>query len=103
MLPRWAQQAGAGLVLDTDAHSHRDLITLEFARTVVLGAGLTEDEFKAMRQRSHDLVARAGYGHPLIPDDFFGIPMSGLLGGLGRTRNAKFFPGFAGGLPFKAT
>ncbi len=39
-----AKETGADLILNTDAHSPRDLITSEFAYNVLLGAGLTEKD-----------------------------------------------------------
>jgi histidinol phosphatase-like PHP family hydrolase len=44
---RVCRQAGAALVLDTDAHEPGDLATFAFARQVGLGAGLTESEVHA--------------------------------------------------------
>ena len=58
---RMAKQAGAGLVLNTDTHAPTDLVDIDFARLVVLGAGLTEDDFEEMRRRSLALIARKGY------------------------------------------
>lgn len=51
-------QAGARLVLDTDAHEPGDLITGEFARDVLLGAGLTGEQVKAVFQNSQDLAEK---------------------------------------------
>ena len=50
---------GAPLILNTDTHSPGDLIDLEFARTVALGAGLSEADFKAMIASSEKLVKKA--------------------------------------------
>jgi histidinol phosphatase-like PHP family hydrolase len=44
-----ALRTGARLVLDTDAHSPGDLIDAAFARTVALGAGLTEARYAELR------------------------------------------------------
>lgn len=41
---RVAQEAGARMVLDSDAHAPGDLLTREFAMKVALGAGLDDDE-----------------------------------------------------------
>jgi histidinol phosphatase-like PHP family hydrolase len=41
------REAGAAMVLDTDTHHPDDLITLDFARQVAAGAGLSEDEVVA--------------------------------------------------------
>jgi len=58
---RLAKQFGAGLVINTDAHAPGDLISLDFARRVALGAGLDEADFQAMRERAGDLVRRVGW------------------------------------------
>ncbi len=57
---RVAKQTGAGLILNTDAHLYSDLIDLNFARVVALGAGLDDEDFKRMRQRAMDLINRIG-------------------------------------------
>ena len=44
-----ARDAGAPLVLNTDAHSPSDLVKEPFARNVALGAGLSEDEYRVLR------------------------------------------------------
>ena len=41
---RMAREAGAKMVLDSDAHAPQDLLTREFATKVALGAGLDDDE-----------------------------------------------------------
>lgn len=45
-----ARRAGAPLVLNTDAHGPGDLVAEPFARTVALGAGLSEAEYGALRR-----------------------------------------------------
>ncbi|MBW1708999.1 MAG: histidinol phosphate phosphatase domain-containing protein [Deltaproteobacteria bacterium] len=57
---RVAKAAGAKLVLNTDAHAPSDLITVKFAGTVALGAGLTEDDFKDMRAQALNLLKNIG-------------------------------------------
>jgi len=42
-----ARQAGARLVVNTDAHTPRDMIDQEMARLVAAGAGLNETEVEA--------------------------------------------------------
>ena len=54
-----AQQFGAKLVIDNDAHGPGDLVSLEMARKIALGAGLTEEQFEQARQNSAALVAKA--------------------------------------------
>ena len=41
---RMAKEAGAKMVLDSDAHAPEDLLTREFATKLALGAGLDDDE-----------------------------------------------------------
>ena len=56
---RVAGAAGAKLVIDTDTHEPGDLIDDEFARTVLLGAGLGSGAISAILQNSRDLANRA--------------------------------------------
>jgi histidinol phosphatase-like PHP family hydrolase len=48
------------LVVNSDAHAPGDLMPLDFARRVALGAGMTEDEFERARGNAGELVAKAG-------------------------------------------
>ena len=45
---RTAMVVGASLVVDSDSHAPGDLLTEELARQIVIGAGLTEEEFAAV-------------------------------------------------------
>ena len=45
---RTAKAVGASLVVDSDSHAPGDLLTEELARQIVIGAGLTEEEFAAV-------------------------------------------------------
>jgi len=56
---RLALQYGAMLVVNSDAHAPGDLVPLELARQVALGAGLNEEQFAQCRKNSEDLVKRA--------------------------------------------
>ncbi len=56
---RIAEEAGALLVLNTDTHEPGDLITDEFARNVLLAAGLSDARASAALKNSKDLAARA--------------------------------------------
>jgi len=56
---RIATETGARLVIDTDTHEPGDLITDEFARDILLGAGLSSDEIAAVFQNSKGLAAKA--------------------------------------------
>jgi histidinol phosphatase-like PHP family hydrolase len=54
-----AAETGAKLVIDTDTHEPGDLITDEFARSVLFGAGLNEERISAVLQNSRELAAKA--------------------------------------------
>jgi histidinol phosphatase-like PHP family hydrolase len=56
---RKAAETGAKLVIDTDTHEPGDLITDEFARDILLGAGLSADAIAAVFQNSKGLAAKA--------------------------------------------
>lgn len=51
-----ASKAGAKLVLDTDTHEPGDMITLEFARDVLAGAGLDRKAVDMALSNSRELV-----------------------------------------------
>jgi histidinol phosphatase-like PHP family hydrolase len=53
-----ARKYNAGLVLNTDSHSPRDLIDLEMARKVAKGAGMDEAEIESMFGNSRSLVEK---------------------------------------------
>jgi len=53
-----ARAAGAGLLVNSDAHDPGDLLTEAFARQVALGAGLGEDELQAVLVESPELLLR---------------------------------------------
>ena len=60
-----AQEAGAQMILDSDAHAPDDLLTREFAMTVALGAGLDEDEARALLDNSPlEFLNKLGVEHP---------------------------------------
>jgi putative hydrolase len=46
------------LIINSDAHSHLDLLTPELWRKVGLGAGLSEEELKKVSKNSEDIVAK---------------------------------------------
>jgi histidinol phosphatase-like PHP family hydrolase len=56
---RVALAAGAKLVVNSDAHAPGDLVPLEHARKVALGAGLSEEQFQQCRRNAEALVAKA--------------------------------------------
>jgi histidinol phosphatase-like PHP family hydrolase len=53
-----ALAAGARLVIDTDTHEPGDLVTAEFARTVLSGAGLSTRQTEEVFQSSRELAAK---------------------------------------------
>ncbi len=56
---RLAKKHGARLVLNTDSHEPGDLIPLETAEVVALGAGLARADFQAMLKNSEALLKKA--------------------------------------------
>ena len=59
---RVAREAGATLVLDSDAHAPEDLLTPELCQKVAKGAGLDEDEVHALLEESpRELLAKLGF------------------------------------------
>jgi histidinol phosphatase-like PHP family hydrolase len=56
---RVAGEAGARLVLDTDSHEPGDLITDDFARNILLGAGLSGEQVRTVLRNSRELADRA--------------------------------------------
>ncbi len=56
---RIAAEAGAKLVIDTDSHEPGDLITDEFARQVLAGAGLSDEGIARVLKNSRELADRA--------------------------------------------
>lgn len=59
---RTARQFNAGLVLNTDSHSPRDLVSKETARKIAAGAGMTAKEIRVMFGNSETLLRRAKAG-----------------------------------------
>lgn len=58
-----AVEAGAHMVLDSDAHEPDDLLTRDFALTVALGSGLSEqDAFTLLDSEPQGLLKRVGVG-----------------------------------------
>jgi histidinol phosphatase-like PHP family hydrolase len=56
---KMAQKFRARLVINNDAHAPGDLVSLEMARKIARGAGLTEAQFEAACQNSLELVERS--------------------------------------------
>jgi putative hydrolase len=55
---RLAREAGAELIYNTDSHGPGDLTNEADARKIVLGAGLSADDFSVMQQNALALVKR---------------------------------------------
>jgi histidinol phosphatase-like PHP family hydrolase len=65
---KMAKQAGASLVLDSDAHEPEDLLTPEFRLRVAKGAGLDEDEVHAILETNpRNLLGKLGFGPDHAP------------------------------------
>ena len=61
-----ARDAGARLVLDSDAHAPEDLLTPELCEKVAKGAGLDDDEVHALLEENpRSLLADLGFVFPL--------------------------------------
>lgn len=61
---KMAVQAGARMVLDSDAHEPSDLMTRAFAMKVALGAGLDEEDAYALLETGpRDLLAKVGVAY----------------------------------------
>lgn len=56
---RMAEKYGARLVINNDAHAPGDLVSLDMARKIARGAGLTDAQFEAARRNSFELVERS--------------------------------------------
>jgi putative hydrolase len=54
-----ARQCGARLILNTDAHAPDDLLTLERAQKIAMGAGLSQDDFNEMLKNSRAIIKTA--------------------------------------------
>lgn len=56
---RLAREEGADLVYDTDSHSPSDLTAEEEARRIVMGAGLSADDFTTMQNNALNMAKKA--------------------------------------------
>ena len=62
---RTAREAGASIVLDSDAHAPEDLLTPDFAMKVARGAGLNEDGANHLLQSAPlELLKKVGVPYP---------------------------------------
>lgn len=53
-----AIETGALLMVNADAHGPGDFLTAEMARTVALGAGLSEEQYRRIRQEMSEFAGR---------------------------------------------
>lgn len=51
-----ARKHGAELVLNSDAHEPSDLVTIELAKKIAIGAGLSETDFERMQKNAESLL-----------------------------------------------
>lgn len=56
-----AKSTGARLVINSDAHAPGDLMTEDFAKKVVAGAGLSSDTFPDLLSNARQLLEKIGY------------------------------------------
>ncbi|MCW8858970.1 MAG: histidinol phosphate phosphatase domain-containing protein [Deltaproteobacteria bacterium] len=54
-----AAEFGAKLVINNDAHAPSDLLSADLVRKIVLGAGMTDEQYLQARKNSEELVAKA--------------------------------------------
>jgi len=59
---RLAEEAGATLILNSDAHAPGDFMTRDFAGTVVQGAGLPTDGLSRLLSNAKNLLKKIGCG-----------------------------------------
>jgi histidinol phosphatase-like PHP family hydrolase len=56
-----ARAAGARLILNSDAHAPRDLMTEDFAQKILAGAGLPSDSLPELLSNASQLLEKIGY------------------------------------------
>jgi histidinol phosphatase-like PHP family hydrolase len=56
---KWASTLGVPLTINTDAHAPSDLINMDFARRILLSAGVDEAKVDLVFQNARGLVERA--------------------------------------------
>lgn len=54
-----AKQFNASMVLNTDAHAPSDLISSEMAKKIVIGAGLTQEDFRKIGKNAENILEKA--------------------------------------------
>src|SRR3989337_4049353 len=53
-----SKRFGVKMVLNTDSHSTSDLISSEMARRIVIGAGLTDEEFRSIGKNAEEILEK---------------------------------------------
>jgi len=64
---RLADEVGANLILNSDAHAPRDFMTRDFASQVVQGAGLLPSALSTLLANARQLLEKIGYPLPPTP------------------------------------
>ncbi|MBI3753910.1 MAG: histidinol phosphate phosphatase domain-containing protein [Deltaproteobacteria bacterium] len=58
-----SKKFGVNMVLNTDSHAPSDLINDEMAMKIIVGAGLTEDDFRRITKNAEEILQKVmGYG-----------------------------------------
>ena len=55
---KYSKRFGVKMLLNTDAHSPSDLISNEMAIKIVVGAGLTEEDFKRITKNAEEILEK---------------------------------------------
>lgn len=55
---KYSKRFGVKMLLNTDAHSPSDLISNEMAIKIVIGAGLTEEDFKRITKNAEEILEK---------------------------------------------
>lgn len=55
---KYSKKFGVKMLLNTDAHSPSDLISDEMAIKIVIGAGLTEEDFKIITKNAEEILEK---------------------------------------------
>lgn len=64
---KMAREAGAILILDSDAHAPEDLLSPELCQKVAIGAGLDEDEVHSLLEENpRKLLAELGFNSKML-------------------------------------
>ncbi len=56
-----AENTGAKIVLNSDAHGPRDFLSSDLARSIAIGVGMGDEAFDIMAANAHILLDRIGY------------------------------------------